>query len=67
MDTKEYRTGLYHSLWMREIPDRVPIAQGVDLVYALQYCGYDLLVDQYSDEKCFDAADRLCALIDADV
>lgn len=67
MDLKEYRTGLYHALWTRQIPDRVPIAQGVDIVYALQYGGYSLLRDQYSAEKCYEAVDNITALIDSDV
>jgi len=44
--TIEYKDSLYRALWNGEIPDRVPVNQNVDMVYALQYAGYSLTREQ---------------------
>lgn len=66
METIEYKDGLYRALWNKQIPDRVPVSQNVDLVYALQYAGMSLTREQYNLDKCFEAVDKVCEVCDGD-
>ena len=66
-DTKEYRDQLFRDVWEGKIPDRVPITQCVNLVYAIGHSGMHPVRDQYSLAKMRVAIDKVCADLDTDV
>ena len=47
-------------------PARVPFQMNVDPQAALEYFGYNVRRDSYSAQKCYEAADKMCELIDTD-
>ena len=63
----EYKDQLYKDIWNGKIPDRVPVSQAIDVVYALQYSNMSLLREQYSLEKIFEAVDKLAPHVDSDI
>ncbi len=67
MDTKEYRDSLYRDIWYDRIPDRVPISQLFDMIYALQFAGMSLTREQYNLDKLYEAVDHLAAEVDNDL
>ena len=63
---QDERNQLFLDMFDGKKPKRMPVTMNVDPQAALEYFGYNVRRDSYSAQKCFEAADKMAELIDAD-
>ena len=65
--TAKEKEQLFRDLWNGKRPERIPIAQAVDIAVGIDKKGLNLVTDQFSAEKCVEAMDYITGLIDSDI
>lgn len=60
------RNQILNDLYDGKQPTRVFNGLDVDCTYALEYCGYDLLKDQYDINRLIEVCDKMSGLLDTD-
>jgi len=67
MENSIARNKLFEDLWDGNIPNRVPINQGVNAMCAIEHAGFSLLTDFFKPEKVMESVDILASTFKSDV